>query len=658
MKKCLLLLGVVYLPSGIAAESAQHDKHHKGDKYEGEEMVITSTVTDRKFPNTAKATPTYTIDKADVDTKVNATTVEDVIRYAPSLHMRRRYIGDQNAMIGIRGTNILQTAHNMVFGDGMPLHSPVNVSFAGVPRWSMMAPSEIETAEVLYGPFSAQYGGGSMGGVINLNSKMPDKFEAEMNVTGMLQDMHRGGRNELLGGFRTFLSGGNRIDKFSVYGFYNHLENDGQPMDPIDTASFSGAGGIPVTGGQYTVIPVDPINSNNKSGVPGIIFGDNGTQHVITDLFKLKMAYDFTEELQARFTIAYEERDNRNNEPLNLLKNLAGNPIYSSSVSSNSTGGLVNQNGSNFRLANSAFGANILERQSINYALSLKGKISDNWSIDTTASYFDPFRNTAIASTYSPHDTNPQNTGQGLVTDTDTWWAAYDGKLATDKFLGHDDLSFMGGYQFVHGSTNTNIFNTNNYRVANRDRAVSDSGGATQTNSVFSQLDWRFLPDWSVMAGARLDHWQALDGHFYNYASSNPKLRAQNYADRDASRISPKASLEFSPEKWTFRYSFSKAYRFPVAEELFSNANTFAAVNRADPTLGPESGYFHNFMTQYDIPRGYIRANFFYDIINNEIVSVNKLPANGGPTISAFQAFGQTETIGAELTFLQNEIFG
>jgi len=135
MKKCLLLLGVVYLPSGIAAESAQHDKHHKGDKYEGEEMVITSTVTDRKFPNTAKATPTYTIDKADVDTKVNATTVEDVIRYAPSLHMRRRYIGDQNAMIGIRGTNILQTAHNMVFGDGMPLHSPVNVSFAGVPRW-------------------------------------------------------------------------------------------------------------------------------------------------------------------------------------------------------------------------------------------------------------------------------------------------------------------------------------------------------------------------------------------------------------------------------------------------------------------------------------------------------------------------------------------
>jgi iron complex outermembrane receptor protein len=650
MKKYLLLLGAIYLPSGLAAKPAEHGKE---DKYEGEEMVITSTVTDRKFPNTAKAMPTYTIDKVDIDTKVNATTVEDVIRYSPSLHMRKRYIGDQNAMMGIRGTNILQTTHNMVFGDGMPLHNPVNTSFAGVPRWSMMAPSEIETAEVLYGPFSAQYGGGSMGGVINLNSKMPEKFEAEMNVTGMFQDMHRGGRNELLSGFRTFLSGGDRIDKFSVYGFYNHLENDGQPMDPIDVQALTTAAtGTPVTGGHLTLQP---------TGAPAIIFGDNGTQHVNTDLFKLKMAYDLTEELQARFTIAYEERDNRNNEPLSLLRNASGNPVYSSTVSANATGGLVNQNGQQFRLPNNAFGANILERQSLNYGLSLKGKISDNWSIDTTATYFDPFRNTAIASTYSPKDTNPANTGQGLITDTDTWWATYDGKLATDNFLGRDDLSFMGGYQFVHGSNNTKIYDTSSYRQANRGRLRSDAGGQTEINSVFSQLDWRFLPDWSVMAGARLDHWQAIGGHNRVYVNdpstpANDTTLPSEYADRDASRISPKASLEFSPAQWTFRYSFSKAYRFPVAEELFAATNTFLSRNTPDPTLGPESGYFHNFLTQYDIPGGYIQANFFYDTVKNEIVSISQ--SFGGQNISTFQAIGKTETIGAELVYKQNELFG
>ncbi len=644
MKKSLLVLGIVYLPGSMAAEVV---KQNKTDKYEGEEMVITSTVTDRKFPNTAKSTPTYTIDKADVDAKVNATTVEDVIRYAPSLHMRRRYIGDQNAMMGIRGTNILQTTHNMVYGDSMPLHNPVNVSFAGVPRWSMMAPSEIETAEVLYGPFSAQYGGGSMGGVINLNSKMPDKFEAEMNVTGMLQDMHRGGRNELLGGFRTFLSGGDRIDKFSVYGFYNHLENDGQPMDPIDTANLSNTGSAnTVNGGQLTTNPVG-LNGT-KDGRPAIIFGDDGTQHVSTDLFKLKMAYDLTDELQARFTIAYEERNNYNNPALSLLRDATtGQTVYS---------GNWIQNGKAFTVPSSAFRNSELNRQALNYGFNLKGTIYKDWKIDTTASFYDPFKDTTIASSFSPLD--PSNDGKGQITDVNAWWATYDLKLATDNFLGRDDLSFMGGYQLVHGSTNQKTFNANNFASANRDTAVTNSGGATQTNSVFSQLDWRFLPDWSIMAGARLDQWKAIDGHYYDSLNTRPELRSQQFADRDASRISPKAALEFSPNNWTFRYSFSKAYRFPVAEELFANSNTFAAAIRADPTLGPESGYFHNFMTQYDIPRGYIRANFFYDTINNEIVSVNKLPGNGGQTISAFQAFGQTETIGAELTFLQNEIFG
>ncbi len=665
MKRYLLLLGMSYLGTAIAAEPAKVKKTDgqqvtaaqptktktKPEKYQGEDMVTYGNITDRKFPDTAKSTPTYTIDAADVDLKVNATTVEDTLRYAPSLHMRKRYIGDQNAMMGIRGTNILQTAHNMVFADGMPLHNPVNVSFAGVPRWSMMDPTEIQTAEVLYGPYSAQYGGGSMGGVINLNSKMPEKFEAQMNATGMLQDMHRGGRNELLGGFRTFLSGGDRIDKFSVYTSYNHLENDGQPMDPIDTSALatgSAAGRTVVTGGQLTRIPVgsNPY-TRIKSGVPGIIYGDDGTQHVTTDLFKLKTAYDLTDDLQARFTIAYEERDNRNNPALSLLKNAAGQTVYS---------GSFRQDGNNFTVPGTAFRNSVLSRQALNYGFNLKGKISKDWKIDTTASYYDPFKDTTISSTFSPLD--PLNDKKGQITDVNAWWATYDLKLATDNFLGREDLSFMGGYQFVHGSTNQKTFNANSYTLANRDQAVNDSGGATQTNSVFSQLDWRFIPDWSIMAGARLDQWQALDGHFNDYLNPTRTLRNQNYADREATRISPKAALEFSPGNWTFRYSFSKAYRFPVAEELFANANTFAAATRADPTLGPEDGYFHNFMTQYDIPRGYLRANFFYDTINNEIVSVNKLPSNGGQTISAFQAFGQTETIGAEFTALQNEVFG
>ena len=72
-----------YRPEPTKTKNTDKQSLTKSDKYQGEEMVTYGTSTDKTFPNTVKATPTYTIDAADVKTKVNATTVEDTIRYAP-----------------------------------------------------------------------------------------------------------------------------------------------------------------------------------------------------------------------------------------------------------------------------------------------------------------------------------------------------------------------------------------------------------------------------------------------------------------------------------------------------------------------------------------------------------------------------------------------
>lgn len=613
------------------------------------------------FPDTAKATPSYHVSGEDVEIKVNATTVEDALRYIPGVNVRRRYIGDTNAPMAMRGSNITQSAHSMVFADGMPLYNMVNAGHTAAPRWSMVAPSEIESVDVLFGPFSSQYDGHSFGGTVNLITKMPDKFEAQMDATGMFQDMHRGGRNQLLQGFRTFVSGGDRIDKFSVYAFYNHLQNEGQPMDPIGTTAATtrlpanlaaGATAIPVTGAHLIPSP---------TGERNFIFGDSGIDRATTDLFKLKMAYDLAPDLQTRFTIAYEERIRSNDDPLVLSRSaLTGQTLYSNAT--NNAGRFTNyytQDGFNFTVPRNGFRLQEQNRQTLNYGWSLKGKISDNWNIDTTASYYDAFKDRTVQSTGLGQDrlalVNNQLPGQ--ITDVDNWWATYDLKLATDAFLGRNDLSFMGGYQIVHGNNNNKVYNTTNFAAANLGNAVSDSGGQTQTNSLFSQFEWRFLPDWNLMAGLRFDHFQALEGHFYNFNRAvGDSRRIQDYEDRDQSRISPKASLEFSPDNWTFRYSFAKAYRFPVAEELFASRNTVAGTTFADPNLGPENGYFHNLMAQYDIPQGYVRANLFYDLINDEIFSYNPLLAGGnGP--NTYLAIGQTETIGVDLTYQQYGIF-
>ncbi|MDP3838039.1 MAG: TonB-dependent receptor plug domain-containing protein, partial [Methylococcales bacterium] len=333
MKKIALLLGVGYLSSSIAAEpvtptpSVKNKSSAVADKTkEMPEMTVTDAATTKLFPNTSKATPTYTIDAADVRTKINATTVEDAFRYAPGVLIRKRYMGDPNGTLGIRTSNSFQTAHSMVYGDGMPLHNPLRTTFSGAPRWSMVSPSEIETSEVLYGPFSAQYSGNSFGGVVNMTTKMPEKFEAEFDATGMFQTMHRSGRNETLSGFKTYLSAGDRIDKFSIWGSYNHFENEGQPQTINAAAQTTPVLNTAAQRAAQAALPRANGGQNYQlaTAAPAIAYGDIGLSQPITDLFKMKMGYDFTDELQGRFTFAYENRQDTVDDPNSLLTNANG----------------------------------------------------------------------------------------------------------------------------------------------------------------------------------------------------------------------------------------------------------------------------------------------------------------------------------------------
>jgi len=669
MKKIALLLGMGYLSSGIAAEPVKTESittkktATTAVTKEMPEMTVTdSAVIDRLFPDTTKATPTYIIDATEARMKVNSTTTEDILRYSPGLLIRKRYMGDPNGNLGIRGSNVFQTAHTMVYGDGMPLHNPLRTSFSGAPRWSMVSPSEIDTTEVLYGPFSAQYSGNSFGGVVNMTTKMPEKFEAEFDVTGMFQPVHRSGRNETLSGFKTFLAGGDRFDKFSIWTSYNHFENEGQPM----TINAAGRTNLLTNKTSQAALPkvIGGENYQLPNEAPAIAYGDIGVSQQVTDLFKMKMGYDFTQDLQGRFTFAYENREGKVDDPNTLLVDAKGNPVWGGATAAtranpNGGGFSSNQNyydasfNKNIIVPGSVFGVSNQQREAFNYGLSLKGNISTNWKIDTTASYYDAAdRN--ISSNLNPN--NPLNQYKGQIVDEKPWWATYDLKLATDKFLGRDDLSFMGGYQFNHASLNLKTYNSNNYAAGTTTALTNDNGGATQTNAIFSQMEWRFLPDWSIMAGARYDYWQAMDGHVYDYTlPATSKLRIQNYANRDASRISPKASIEYSPNAWTFRYSFSKAYRFPIAEEMFSSQSRLNSLTISYPGLGPEHGYFHNLMAQYDLPKGYVRANFFYDKINDEIN--NNTQTINGQTLTTFLPIDQTETIGVDLTYQQNDLF-
>ena len=132
-----------------------------GEPAEVDEIRV---IAERLFRDTTVVSPTSRLTVEDIG-RINVATTEDAISLEPSLIVRRRYIGDPNGVIGIRGANMFQTTRSMVFAYGLPLHYLLQTSFSGAPRWSLIAPDEIATAEVIYGPFSAEYSGNAMGGV-------------------------------------------------------------------------------------------------------------------------------------------------------------------------------------------------------------------------------------------------------------------------------------------------------------------------------------------------------------------------------------------------------------------------------------------------------------------------------------------------------------
>lgn len=608
---------------------------HDGIIHQGEDMIITTA--HKLFPNTTIATPSFQVSKEDID-KTNLTSAEDAIRMAPSVHVRRRFYGDTNGVTAIRGSTNFQTNHFNMYVDGLPLHNPVQTKWNGAPKWNLIAPNAIDSTTVFYGPYSVEHRG-AFGGTFDLKTRLPEQFEMSMDVTGIVQDSHRFNQEEILTGHKEFISAGNRIGDFSIFGFYNHLENEGQAQSFAVSTPSPGFSGTPVTGAYRT---------RTVTGDPSIISGDLGINENITDLYELKVGYDFTANLRGLFTIAFEDTE-RLSQARTYLTDAAGNPFWGNGAND------VNQNGTIFTANPSSFGWPNLsgsenERQTLAYGFNLSGKLTEDWDIDTTASYFDAFKDTTFESRRSRNDPRFATDKSGRIKDIEVWWVDYSIKMATHDLFGRDDLGLMYGYQFNHAFLDIDQYNSSDVAAGSRDSLRDADGGSTQTHSAFMQSDWDFLEHWNILAGLRYDYWSTSRGHL-NDQNGTGKL-----PDRNASRISPKTSLAFSPTKdLSFRYSFSKAYRFPVAEELFDSSSNTNAVNITDPTLAPESGYFHDFKIQYDLAGGYVSASLFYNAIDNEIMNTSTLLANGAIR-NRTRGIDKTETIGVEVVYQQDYI--
>ncbi|WP_445372770.1 TonB-dependent receptor [Methylomonas sp. HW2-6] len=605
-----------------------------------EEMVVTEAVAkDSHFTS-----PSTRLKRADIE-RQNAQTTEEAVKYQPSLQIRQRYIGDPNGVLGIRGADMFSTARNMVYADGLPLHNQLQASFNGAPRWSMVGPNEIDAVDVVYGPFSAEYSGNSIGGVVNIKTHMPMKEEYYAETSYFVQPWENiGADNGTFDGNRQYFSYGNRLDKWSALLSYNRLEAESQPM-----SYFLDNTGLRNPNGSQTAVN-GAVPTLDTRGTPSYIYGDTGPELVNTDLMKLKVGYDITPDLQAIFTGAFEERTRKTESPRNYLTTANGNAFYGNNDNTlNSTREAV-FDGRAFNVQNSGFGPSDDERQTMQIGMQVKGAISDRWDIDTTFSYLDVIKDVRRSANFAPDD--PLNVssalgrnGQLQVFD-DFNWKNYDLKLSTREFLGWKPLEFLGGYHFDNYNMNFKQFGYVKYSANQLGSEQLDrrNQGEVTTNAMFGQFAYHFAPDWDLTLGARYEWWLANSG-----VGAGAPL-----PDRSADAISPKASLGFEPANWKFRYSFGRAYRFPVIAEMYQNITNATSRTIANASLQPEDGWHHNFTIEYGLNNGYVRVNVFRDDIRNTIQQVRR--ASGAFTDNAFQNIPATSTTGVELVYDQARV--
>ena len=134
----------------------------------------------------------------------------------------------------------LSSARSLVYADDLLLTALIgNDNTIGAPRWGLVAPEEIERVDFLYGPFAAQYPGNSLGGVLKITTRMPEKLEVSVRNTTTIQDFSQWGTSR---GFVNNVSSffiGDKVGDFLWTVSGNWQRGSQQPLTYVTTAPTS-----------------------------------------------------------------------------------------------------------------------------------------------------------------------------------------------------------------------------------------------------------------------------------------------------------------------------------------------------------------------------------------------------------------------------------
>lgn len=593
-----------------------------------------------KFPATVE-----TYDKKQIEESVNAATPAQTLKYLPSIQVRERSIGDPNGIIASRTIGAISSAQSMLYMDGILLSNLLGNSYSYPPRWGMVSPEEIQNISMMYGPFSSIYAGNSLGGVINIQTRMPERFESHSSIQGFHQNFKLYGTDQTSIGNHETASFGNKINDLSFWFGVDRLENRGQPLDfsVLNRSSNNASSQTPITGAYEDI---------SEKGANRVVFGATNITDSTQTNIKFKFAYDLSNQTKLNYTIGLWDLESKT-DVQSYIKNSSGSPIYY---------GDVNFNGKKYTVGamNPAKGKALHIMQALDFKSDTKGFY--DWQLTlSNYNYSKDLSNSADLATSGQVDPYNQTTLGKLTDQNGTGWTIFDAR-ATLRAKDHAiDIGYhIDGYQL---KTTTN--STSDWTVNQKGGLLTASNGNTQTQALYIQDKWQISPLWSLTLGGREEYWQAYAGSNYN-SSNSPNLT--NYSDKSDTKFSPKVSLNYEPiPAWGFRAAFGKAYRFPTVTELYQQLTT--STNLAiqnNPNLKPEEIFSAELTAERRFSDGLVRVSFFnehkYDALLSQTTTVNTSTncpsaSTGATQCTYIQNVDHIRTYGAELSTQWQNVF-
>ncbi|VXB31625.1 TonB-dependent receptor [Massilia sp. 9I] len=570
------------------------------------------------------------ITRAEIERSINATDSEDALKYLPSLLVRKRYIGDYNhAVLSTRASGTGNSARSMVYADGILLSNYLGNGASFAPRWGMVTPEEIERVEVLYGPFSAAYGGNSVGAVVDYVTRMPNKFEAHAKFGFTHQPFELYGTHERYQGKQASASLGNRHGRWSWFIDVNRSDNEGQPLTfPTRYLSAGAApGGVPVTGA---------VLGRDRTNRDWYLLGAGTQYRTVQDHLKAKIAYDITPTIRASYTLGLWQNDSEG-RPTSYLQDGTGLPVYS---------GRIDIDGKGYTLGATDFNASNEELRHLMHGLSVKSHSRGVFDWELAASLYDYDEDKLRAPTTALPAALNGGAGR-IVNMAGTGW-----NTVAAKGIWRPEAAHVAEFGYQREA----------YKLASIENATADwLGGApagrnqafsgrTETQALWVQDTWRFAPGWKTVLGLRLEHWRAHEGRTSNAATTVV------HGERSGTWVSPKAALAWQVvPNWVLKASAGRAVRMPTVSELYQGgiSGSGTLINN-DPNLQPERSWTGELSAERTLDKGLLRLTAFGERTSDALYSQTNVLVT--PNVTNVQNVGRIETKGLELAYNAGDV--